>query len=323
LNQRGGAAVGFVGLEVGLNEQVSHDDAVHRLQHRRHPLGLCSQQQAKRDWQRQHPMAHVHARDDVIHQVGSRLRHAPGAAMQTQKTVGRDAAFEAGVERLFDELRQAGSGCCLGLLEEGGGVLLHQAVKRGLFGAVVRVVNRGAVWRPACRLGRRQTPCKRGFRGDDLGRVRRRVRDGDPGTCAGAWRSDTAPNPPALAHGSLSPCDVGYINAHGTGTLANDKTETKAIHAVFGEHAQQLGVSSTKSMHGHALGAGGAIELVAVIGALRDGVLPPTINYTEADPDCDLNVVPNVAHEARVEAALSNSFAFGGLNAVLALRRWA
>jgi nodulation protein E len=126
-----------------------------------------------------------------------------------------------------------------------------------------------------------------------------------------------------LAHGSLSPCDVGYINAHGTGTLANDKTETKAIHAVFGDHAQQLGVSSTKSMHGHALGAGGAIELVAVIGALRDGVLPPTINYTEADPDCDLNVVPNVAHEARVEAALSNSFAFGGLNAVLALRRWA
>jgi nodulation protein E len=127
----------------------------------------------------------------------------------------------------------------------------------------------------------------------------------------------------ALAHASLAPPDVGYINAHGTGTTANDRTETRAIHAVFGSHARQLAVSSTKSMHGHALGGGGAIELVAVIGALRDGVLPPTINHLEADPECDLDVVPNVARERRVEAALSNSFAFGGLNAVLALRRWA
>ncbi len=127
----------------------------------------------------------------------------------------------------------------------------------------------------------------------------------------------------ALAQGGLAPQDVGYVNAHGTGTLANDPTETRAIHAVFGEHARALAVSSTKSMHGHALGAGGAIELVAVIGALRDAVLPPTINYLGPDPECDLDVVPNAAQERRVEAALSNSFAFGGLNAVLALRRWA
>ncbi len=137
----------------------------------------------------------------------------------------------------------------------------------------------------------------------------------DAGGAARAMRA-------AMAQAGLAAQDVGYINAHGTGTTANDRTETRAIRAVFGEHAEQLAVSSTKSMHGHALGAGGAIELVAVIGALRDGVLPPTINYLEADPECDLDVVPNVARARRVDAALSNSFAFGGLNAVLALRRW-
>jgi nodulation protein E len=126
----------------------------------------------------------------------------------------------------------------------------------------------------------------------------------------------------ALAQGRIALDEVGYINAHGTGTLANDPTETRAIRSVFGSHADALAVSSTKGMHGHALGAGGAIELVAVIGALREGVLAPTINYLGPDPACDLDVVPNVARERRVEAALSNSFAFGGLNAVLALRRW-
>ena len=127
----------------------------------------------------------------------------------------------------------------------------------------------------------------------------------------------------ALAHAGLALDEVDCINAHGTGTLANDATETRAIRALFGHHADALAVSSTKSMHGHALGAGGALELVAVIGALREGVVPPTINYLGPDPACDLNVVPNTAQQRPVRAALSNSFAFGGLNAVLALRRWA
>ena len=126
----------------------------------------------------------------------------------------------------------------------------------------------------------------------------------------------------ALNYGGVALQEIDYINAHGTGTSANDATETRAIRALFGAHADALAVSSTKSMHGHALGGGGAIELVAVIGALREGVLAPTINYQEADPGCDLNVVPNTAQERPVRAALSNSFAFGGLNAVLALRRW-
>ncbi|WP_292290466.1 beta-ketoacyl-[acyl-carrier-protein] synthase family protein [Marivita sp.] len=125
----------------------------------------------------------------------------------------------------------------------------------------------------------------------------------------------------ALADARLNPEDVGYINAHGTGTAANDKTECAAVADVFGAHADRLMISSTKSMHGHCIGGTGAIELLACIMALRDGVIAPTIGYEEPDPECALDVVPNVARDARVEVALSNAFAFGGLNAVLALRR--
>jgi nodulation protein E len=125
----------------------------------------------------------------------------------------------------------------------------------------------------------------------------------------------------ALADAQLMPEDIHYINAHGTGTPANDPTESRAIRRVFGPHADKLAVSSTKSLHGHALGAAGAIELIAVIGALRDGVIAPTANFIDADPECDLDYVPNVAREKPVRAALSNSFAFGGLNAVVAIKR--
>jgi nodulation protein E len=124
----------------------------------------------------------------------------------------------------------------------------------------------------------------------------------------------------ALADSGASPDAIGYINAHGTGTSTNDVTETEAIRSVFGSHADRLMVSSTKSMHGHALGAAGALEAVATLMALYEGVIPPTANFTEPDPACDLDVVPNLARRAAVEWALSNSFAFGGLNAVLAFR---
>lgn len=126
----------------------------------------------------------------------------------------------------------------------------------------------------------------------------------------------------ALDDAGLEGSEVGYVNAHGTGTTANDITETAALHMVFGDHAAHLPVSSTKSMHGHALGAAAALELAAAILAVRDGILPPTANYTERDPQCDLDYVPNEAREAVIEAALTNSFAFGGLNAVLAVRRF-
>ncbi|QUJ77688.1 beta-ketoacyl-[acyl-carrier-protein] synthase family protein [Sulfitobacter albidus] len=124
----------------------------------------------------------------------------------------------------------------------------------------------------------------------------------------------------ALADARIDAEEVGYINAHGTGTAANDKTECAAVADVFGPHADRLMISSTKSMHGHLIGGTGAVELLACIMALRDGIIAPTIGYEEPDPECALDVVPNAAREARVSVAMSNAFAFGGMNAVVALR---
>lgn len=125
----------------------------------------------------------------------------------------------------------------------------------------------------------------------------------------------------ALKDAKLNPSDVGYINAHGTGTAANDKTECAAVADVFGPQADHVMISSTKSMHGHLIGGTGAVELLACIMALRDGIIAPTIGYEEPDPECALDVVPNTARDAKVDVAISNAFAFGGLNAVLALRK--
>ncbi|MDT2076261.1 MAG: beta-ketoacyl-[acyl-carrier-protein] synthase family protein [Planktomarina sp.] len=124
----------------------------------------------------------------------------------------------------------------------------------------------------------------------------------------------------ALLDAKMDVSEIGYINAHGTGTAANDKTECSAILDVFGVQTDQLMISSTKSMHGHLIGGTGAVELLACIMALRDGVIAPTIGYEVADPDCALDVVPNMARNAKVSGAVSNAFAFGGMNAVLALK---
>ena len=125
----------------------------------------------------------------------------------------------------------------------------------------------------------------------------------------------------AMRDARINPEEVGYINAHGTGTAANDKTECAAVADAFGPHADNLMMSSTKSMHGHLIGGTGAVELLACIMAVRDGVIAPTIGYEEPDPECALDIVPNEAREAKVDVALSNAFAFGGLNAVLTLRK--
>ena len=125
----------------------------------------------------------------------------------------------------------------------------------------------------------------------------------------------------ALHHAGIQPEQVDYINAHGTGTQANDETETNAIKQVFADHANKLAVSSTKAMHGHALGASSALELIATTLAIYHGIIPPTVNFTVADEACDLDYVPNKAREQDINYALSNSFAFGGLNAVIALKK--
>lgn len=124
----------------------------------------------------------------------------------------------------------------------------------------------------------------------------------------------------ALLDASVSTSEVDYINAHGTGTQVNDVSETEAINSVFCDHASKLAVSSTKSMHGHALGAAGGLELIATIRAIEDDVAPPTVNFTRAGEGCNLDYVPNAARDMKIDVALSNSFAFGGLNAVLVVK---
>ena len=125
----------------------------------------------------------------------------------------------------------------------------------------------------------------------------------------------------ALTDAKLNPEDIDYINAHGTGTIANDKTECAAIRHVFKDQAEKIMISSTKSMHGHLIGGTGALELLSCVLALNNNIVPPTINHKQKDPECDLDIVPNIAREHSIDCTLSNSFAFGGLNAVLALKK--
>ena len=126
----------------------------------------------------------------------------------------------------------------------------------------------------------------------------------------------------ALKHAGLNPEDVDYVNAHGTSTPVGDVCETLAIKRSFGDHAKKTIVSSTKSMTGHLLGAAGGVEFAACALAMRDGIIPPTINLEDPDPQCDLDYTPNKAREAKVDIALSNSFGFGGHNASVILRRF-
>lgn len=126
----------------------------------------------------------------------------------------------------------------------------------------------------------------------------------------------------AMQDGSINPSQIGYINAHGTGTLVNDTMEVAAVKNVFGNHANELSISSTKSLHGHALGATSSFEAIATVLALKNGILPPTANFQEKDETCDIDIVPNASKEKKIQYALSNAFAFGGLNAVLAFKKW-
>jgi 3-oxoacyl-[acyl-carrier-protein] synthase II len=125
-----------------------------------------------------------------------------------------------------------------------------------------------------------------------------------------------------LSDAAISPSDVEYINAHGTSTAINDVSETKAIKAALEEHSKKVPISSNKSMLGHLLGAAGGVEAIFTILTIRDGTIPPTINYETPDPECDLDYVPNIARKAQVNIALSNSFGFGGINATLVFRKF-
>lgn len=213
---------------------------------------------------------------------------------------GTDAPFTYGLLRAWEALRVVSNDTCRPFCKDRSGMVLGEGAGMLVLESADHARARNA--RPLAELA----GCGMS---SDAGHITRPSVDGIAQAIANA-----------LAHANAMPQDVGYVNAHGTGTPANDPAETAALRKVFEDHASRLAVSSTKSMHGHALGASSALELVATVLAIRDGFIPPTANFTEADPECDLDYVPNSARWCDVGIALSNSFAFGGLNVVLAVR---
>jgi nodulation protein E len=236
----------------------------------------------------------------AAHAIGQAFWMVRSGATDLAVTGGSEAPFSLGILKAWEAMRVVSQDTCRPFSKDRSGMILGE-------GAAMLVLE---PWEAARARGARIHAEIVGFgMSADAAHITQPSADG----AARAMRA-------ALRDAALAPETIGYLNAHGTGTPANDPTETAAIRAVFGAHAARLAVSSTKSMHGHALGASAALECVAAALALRDGVLPPTANYRQPDPECDLDVIPNVPRAARVEYALSNSFAFGGLNAVLALR---
>jgi len=235
--------------------------------------------------------------------------HAIGQAFQMIRTGqtdlaiagGSEATFSYGILKAWEAMRVVSPDTCRPFSKDRRGMILGEGGAMLVLEPLDAAVARGArIHAEIVGFGM----------SSDAGHITQPSADG----AARAMRA-------ALRDGGLRPEQIGYINAHGTGTAANDSSEAAAIRAVFGAHTDRLAVSSTKSMHGHALGAAAALECLATVLALRDGVLPPTANFNQRDPECDLDVIPNQARETQVEWAISNSFAFGGLNAVLALRR--
>jgi nodulation protein E len=238
----------------------------------------------------------------ATHAIGQAFWMLRSGAVEAAICGGSEAPFSPGILRAWEAMRVVAPEVCRPFSRDRKGITLGE-------GAAMFVLERAecAQARGAAVLGELV-----GFgMSSDAGHLTLPSVQGP----AGAMRA-------ALTDAAVAPEKVDYINAHGTGTRANDATETQAIRSIFGAHANQLAISSTKSMHGHALGASGALEAFATLMALHDGVLPPTANFNESDPECDLDVIPNIARPKAAALALSNSFAFGGLNAVLALRRW-
>lgn len=213
-------------------------------------------------------------------------------------TGGADASIVVGVLKCWEALRVLSADTCRPFSRDRTGLVLGE-------GAAVLVLED---WDHARRRG---APVLAEVAGSGMSADGADITAPDAGGAAAAMQA-------ALDDAGLDAAEIGYVNAHGTGTRLNDRVESAALRRVFGRPPP---VSSSKSMIGHCLSAGGALEAVATVMALRDGVLPPTAGFREADPECDVDCVPNIARAVPIRAALSNSFAFGGLNAVLAFRR--
>jgi len=213
-----------------------------------------------------------------------------------------DAPFTYGLLKSWDALRVVTSDNCRPFCKDRSGLVLGEGAGMLLLESEEHAIKRGArIYAEIAGCGMTS----------DAGHITRPDVDG----IANAIKN-------ALHHAEVSTDEVDYINAHGTATKTNDLTETEAINRVFGKHAKDIAVSSTKSMHGHALGASSALELVATVLATHHDIIPPTANFTEADDKCNLDYVPNQSRKQKVNVAMSNSFAFGGLNAVITLKKY-
>src|SRR5277367_1437934 len=234
------------------------------------------------------------------HAIGQAFRLVRDGEADLAITGGAEANFTLGMLKAWEAMRVIAPDTCRPFSKDRRGMILGEGGGMMILEPFEAAMARGAkIYAEVCGMGMTS----------DAHHLTQPTVDGPARAMRGALRE-----------AGMAPEEVGYINAHGTGTAENDPVETKAIREVFGAHANNLAVSSTKSMHGHALGAAGALEAIATVLALHHGILPPTANFTEADPECDLDYIPNKARELRVGAALSNSFAFGGLNAVVAFR---
>jgi nodulation protein E len=235
------------------------------------------------------------------HAIGQALQLIRSGAADVMVTGGGEAPLVFGVMKAWEGLRVMSKDGCRPFCATRNGMVQGEGAAIFVLEARERAVARGArIWGEIVGFGMSA----------DAGDIVQPSVDGAARAIRGA-----------LDDAGLEPREIDYINAHGTATAANDRTETAAIRQVFGAAADDVSVSSTKSMHGHCIGGAGAVEMAAVLMALNEGLVPPTVGYAEADPDCDLDVTPNEARPRAVQAALSNSFAFGGLNAVLAVTR--
>lgn len=234
------------------------------------------------------------------HAIGQAFRLVRDGEADLAMTGGSEAMFTIGMLKAWEAMRVIAPDTCRPFSKDRRGMVLGEGGAMMILEPMEVAKARGAkIYAEICGFGMTA----------DAFHLTQPTTDGPARAMRGAVRE-----------AGLSPEAFGYINAHGTGTAGNDPVETRAIRAVFGAHADKLAVSSTKSLHGHALGGAGALEAVATVLALHYGILPPTGNYLGPDPECDLDYIPNQPRALQVEAALSNSFAFGGLNAVVAFR---
>jgi nodulation protein E len=235
------------------------------------------------------------------HALGHALWMVRNGQVDMAITGGAEAPFGIGFLRSWEAMRVVAPDTCRPFSKDRRGMIIGEGAAMLVLESLEAAQARGArIYAEVCGFGM----------SSDAHHITQPSVDGP----ARAMRA-------AMRDAGLKPEQIGYINAHGTGTSANDPTEATAIRAVFGAQTDKIAVSSTKSMHGHALGGSGALEAVATVLGLYHGILPPTANLTELDPQCPIDVIANQARHVQVEAALSNSFAFGGLNAVLAFQR--